>query len=129
MARLVNADTQEARELLKPVVLLGRSNHCDVCIPKAIVSREHARISRKLLGHYVEDLGSSNGTRVNGIPIHGKVKLREGDAITVATVRTSGGGSAVLRASRKDTTVVRPRKGGDAKGEEQTVGATFIYRK
>ena len=134
MARLINTETKEERELLKAVTLLGRAEYCDVRVNKPLVSREHARIVRKLLGYYLEDLGSSNGTRVNSVRIEKRAKLHDGDVITVATLRSAGHGSAMLLVPRSDTTIVKSRAeaaepaAGEG-GETVVVGATFIFRK
>jgi len=135
MARLINTDTNEERALLKAVTLLGRAEYCDVRVNKPLVSREHARILHKWLGYYIEDMGSSNGTRVNSVRIERRTKLHDGDVITVATAPGAGRGSAVLAAPRTETTVVTPRDGAAAAqpatpgGTKTAVGATFLFRK
>jgi pSer/pThr/pTyr-binding forkhead associated (FHA) protein len=133
MAKLINTETKEERELLKAVTLLGRAEYCDVRVNKPLVSREHARIVRKLLGYYIEDLGSANGTRVNSVRIEKRAKLHDGDVITVAMLRSAGHGSAMLLAPRTDTTVMKARAQAAeppaSEGGEQVVGATFIFRK
>lgn len=64
--------------------LVGRSRTCQVHIPETTVSRQHARILSSALGEVtVEDLGSSNGTFVNGAKIEGRRKLADGDKILV----------------------------------------------
>ena len=50
------------------------------------VSRRHVRIADKLGRHYVEDLGSSNGTRVNDELLVGERQLRDGDRISLGPV-------------------------------------------
>lgn len=50
------------------------------------VSRRHVRIADKLGRHYVEDLGSSNGTRVNDEPLVGERELHNGDRISLGPV-------------------------------------------
>lgn len=47
-------------------VLVGRSPSCDLILPSESVSRRHARIYREGVFHVIEDLGSTNGTSVNG---------------------------------------------------------------
>jgi len=54
---------------------LGRSSQNDVAIPDASLSRHHARISLKEGIPYLEDLGSLNGTSLNGERITGPVQL------------------------------------------------------
>lgn len=64
---------------------VGREGHNDVVVPDGRCSREHC-IFRKLEGHWdVCDLGSSNGTFVNGNRVERVQKLRPGDRIKVAS--------------------------------------------
>ncbi|RMG12339.1 MAG: FHA domain-containing protein [Planctomycetota bacterium] len=70
---------------LKPngAVVVGRegSNHLVVSDPQA--SRKHFRVEGTLGEFVLEDLGSSNGTFVNGQRVAGRVTLREGDKIAL----------------------------------------------
>ncbi|MEQ8769994.1 MAG: FHA domain-containing protein [Phycisphaerales bacterium] len=70
-------------------VELGRGEGCDVQVVHDSVSRKHCRIQfHKAANAYsVEDLGSSNGTLVNGAPADGQVPLRDGDEIAIGQAR------------------------------------------
>ena len=61
---------------------IGRDQRCDLYIADMTVSRLHARLSRGHEGWLLSDLGSSNGTRVNGWRLRAPVPVRPGDAIT-----------------------------------------------
>jgi len=54
------------------------------------VSRRHALITRHEGGLYIEDLGSTNGTRINGfqLTVKRKYRLRDGDEVEFARLRT-----------------------------------------
>jgi MoxR-like ATPase len=68
---------------LGDTLLVGRTPECDVVLVEDLaVSSRHARILRDGAGWLVSDLGSSNGTEVNGEPIQ-SVPLHEGDRITI----------------------------------------------
>lgn len=67
-------------------VVLGRYPFCDVVLPVQSVSRQHTRISKGTDGYYVEDLGSQNGTFVNGRRISSRTKLAHGDRVHVYEV-------------------------------------------
>ncbi len=71
-------------------VLAGRAPTADVRIDDPRVSRLHARIEMRDDGVYVEDLGSRNGTAVNGVLTDGQ-RLAPGDEIRV------GAGSIIFR--------------------------------
>src|SRR5687767_3344312 len=70
----------------QPSVVIGRSTDCDVVLYDPGVSRRHARIFAEGAGFYVEDMGSSNGTKVNGQLIKAKQSLSDGDAVTLGPV-------------------------------------------
>ena len=63
--------------------LLGRSPDCGLALPDGEVSRRHACLHVTPGGVRLEDLGSTNGTRLNGIPLHGSATLLAGDRVTV----------------------------------------------
>ena len=87
--QLVIAEGKEAGrefEFDQASVLIGRTNECDVILYETGVSRKHAQISEEAGGFFIEDLGSSNGTRVNGETISGRLALKSGDAISLGPV-------------------------------------------
>jgi hypothetical protein len=65
-------------------ILIGRSPECDYVIDDRQVSRKHARVFRMNDGYYLSDLGSKNGTYLNGSTIDEPVLLQDGDVIQVA---------------------------------------------
>jgi DNA-binding NtrC family response regulator len=64
-------------------VIVGRSRDVDVTVESETVSRTHARIVRRGGAILVEDLGSRNGTRVNGALVTGPTRVSPGDEIAV----------------------------------------------
>lgn len=66
-------------------VLIGRTPECDVVLYDAGISRKHCRIFSLGERYFVEDMGSSNGTKVNGAPIK-KQPLSDGDQIGLGPV-------------------------------------------
>jgi pSer/pThr/pTyr-binding forkhead associated (FHA) protein len=71
--------------LEKEEVTLGRSAECDVVVPCIHASRRHAQVIRVGVQFYVEDMGSTGSTRVNGPgagnQIRGRTLLRDQDEI------------------------------------------------
>ena len=66
-------------------VLIGRADDAGVCLDSVHVSRQHARVTRSRSdGFVITDLGSRNGTRVNGVAVEGSQPLRFGDRIQIA---------------------------------------------
>jgi ABC-type multidrug transport system ATPase subunit/pSer/pThr/pTyr-binding forkhead associated (FHA) protein len=62
-------------------MLFGRGHECDQVLDYPMVSRRHARLSRSGDVLRIEDLGSSNGTYVNGVRVREPVVVRPGDRI------------------------------------------------
>ena len=65
--------------------LVGRAPDVAVALHDSEVSRQHARIHLANGQIQVEDLGSTNGTRVNGEPIQGPTQLRLGDLLEIGS--------------------------------------------
>ncbi len=66
------------------VLTIGRAADCEVTLPERPVSRYHARVYRQGDRFVIEDLGSKNGTQLNGSPLHGSTTLQDGDVIDIA---------------------------------------------
>lgn len=66
-------------------ILVGRSASADLRIDDPRVSRLHARIEMREDGVYVEDLGSRNGTTVDGATVAGNRRLAVDDEVEVGT--------------------------------------------
>ena len=82
--------------LVEGPVVLGRDPDCDLSFKDPGVSRRHARVTPKEHDVYIlEDLGSTNGTRVNGRPVDKVWMLLEGEKIFL-------GKSVVVRFSLAD---------------------------
>ncbi|MBY0492855.1 MAG: FHA domain-containing protein [Cyanobacteria bacterium] len=69
--------------------LVGRDRECEVFLNDVSVSREHARIVVTSRSVTVEDLGSKNGTQVNGTRIAKPTAIESGDQITFGSVQMS----------------------------------------
>lgn len=68
------------------VTLIGRdATSCRICIFDGLISRKHARIQCDGDQATIEDLGSRNGTRLNGVPIERPHVLRDGDRLGIGS--------------------------------------------
>lgn len=85
---LLSKDGEVLREfpLLAQRMTIGRRAGHDICIEDPLVSHDHATIVTVHRNSFIEDLGSTNGTFVNGAPIK-KHLLRHNDVITVGEHR------------------------------------------
>jgi pSer/pThr/pTyr-binding forkhead associated (FHA) protein len=69
-------------------LVIGRGHDCQLVLYSQSVSRRHARISRELGSYVIEDLGSQNGTQVNGRDVGRQQKILEHeDVITIGVVQ------------------------------------------
>ena len=66
---------------------LGRDEACDVSLLDEAASRRHAAIARRGESFFVRDLGSRNGTRLNGLALRSEEPIRSGDEVTVGATR------------------------------------------
>lgn len=86
LLRFVGGDyAGETVIIRRPLTTIGRALDNDVIIDSAEVSRHHARIEFRDGVFRIIDLGSTNGTGVNGRPAH-NTPLQHGDRVTLGTV-------------------------------------------
>jgi len=66
----------------KDKIVIGRNEDNDLVLPDPIASRHHVQIKKEKKGYVLKDLGSHNGTKVNGTLIQ-EVRLKENDVILI----------------------------------------------
>ncbi len=66
-------------------LIIGRSSELDMVLVEDMVSRKHAKIAWQAGKPTIEDLGSTNGTFVNGEKIQKPSRIKEGDRILIGT--------------------------------------------
>ncbi len=106
-----------------PRVCLGRSSTAELSFPEdGGLSRHHLAIEREGEGWALLDLGSKNGTRLNGAPVTGRVELQSGDRIAA--------GHLVIVYDATRSQPARPVVVFDstAVGEDSSSSATVITR-
>jgi adenylate cyclase len=88
MARLIlaTAEGQQAIEL-RPINSLGRHPNNTIQLLDKIVSKEHCFLEQRDAHFVLRDLGSLNGTYINGERVRGEQQLRHGDEITLGSTR------------------------------------------
>lgn len=89
MARLFLKRSDRVGEFIdieRTPAIIGRAESCDLKLHGPSVSRRHARLTKESGGYFIQDLGSKNGTFVNGRPI-GKVELKSDDSIAIGSCR------------------------------------------
>jgi hypothetical protein len=75
---------RKTRTVSAPRAVLGRSRECDIRLPDANSSRRHAEIRHEDDAWWVVDLGSTNGTLVNGKRTS-RERLQDGDVVTLGS--------------------------------------------
>jgi pSer/pThr/pTyr-binding forkhead associated (FHA) protein len=71
----------------KAEFIIGRSQECHLCAGSSAISRRHCAILRDETRVAIKDLGSRNGTLVNGHKIEGEVELTSGDEVVVGPLK------------------------------------------
>jgi serine phosphatase RsbU (regulator of sigma subunit)/pSer/pThr/pTyr-binding forkhead associated (FHA) protein len=64
--------------------VIGRRSDCQIFVPDMRVSRQHARLWREGEGWSLEDLGSNNGTYINGVKLQSATAIKHDDEIMIA---------------------------------------------
>jgi hypothetical protein len=121
-------------------LVIGREDTCDVVLANPLVSRRHARVWPSNGRYGVEDLGSSNGTYINGQRITTAVEIRDGDRLTLGDAelrfrliaddvmpslpgQQSGPGPRAYQRPTQPTAQEEQAASGAAKGESEGAGA------
>ncbi len=122
--------------LNKDRITLGRRPHNDVVIDNLAVSGEHAVLLREADGYVVQDLGSTNGSYINGKPVK-RAPFREGDSLDIGkyTLRLLSDARASAFAGSRFapsayagsgfSTTAGPRSGPPSTGSTQAGDANF----
>ncbi|MGY6587970.1 MAG: FHA domain-containing protein [Wenzhouxiangella sp.] len=85
-------------------ITVGRDQACELTLPNEMASRHHARLSVDGSKLFVEDLGSTNGTWINGKKTNGRSEVQSGDELRFDTTRYK----ATLAGTDLDKTAARP---------------------
>ena len=89
VGRLVVVKPKERKGAAFPIgaeITIGRAPNCTIMIPDdSFVSQLHARIFRNGDGAWVEDLGSTNGSYLNGARVAGAQQIEKGDRLQIGS--------------------------------------------
>jgi sigma-B regulation protein RsbU (phosphoserine phosphatase) len=78
-------DEIQSFDLERDVVYVGRSPRNDICLKDPYLSQRHLKVSKRGEKYFIQDLGSKNGTFVNGVAVSPdlEVEIQEGVAVTM----------------------------------------------
>ncbi len=112
------ADGEAHTKLLLDATTVGRHTENDIQLLDPEVSKAHLVIRKRKDGFHLEDLGSANGTLING-QRQARVKLQDGDVVTV------GNSTLRYRVERQRASTPRPTGPGDASRAPANAAAAF----
>jgi pSer/pThr/pTyr-binding forkhead associated (FHA) protein len=102
---------------------VGRGEHCDLRIEDDAVSAAHLEIERHGSSLLAADLDSRNGTVLNGAPLEGTRRLRNGDVLMAGGVRLE---VAVPPQLHRDSTVAARRPSVELTPEERETASVLV---
>jgi len=110
-------------ELTKSEIIIGRDDAADLTIASQSVSRRHARLMRDGDTYTIEDLGSSNGTFINGQKLSGRHTLKTGDQVGLGKAIVMAYEAPKVKEVPEESakTVYRPRTPVAVSGSMQTM--------
>jgi pSer/pThr/pTyr-binding forkhead associated (FHA) protein len=118
------------------VITIGRESASTIRIDSLFVSRRHARIEQNADQAILVDLGSSNGTSLNGVRVEGSVTLSPGDVVTIGDVTleclaedVSHGDTRTLRTKRPAAPPPPDLLRVDTEAYEVYIGAAKLERR
>ena len=122
---VIREGAEAGREVpLTAPLTLGRAEDADLVLGDAGISRSHARVTPEGVSAVIEDLGSSNGTFVNGERVEDPRRLRDGDEIQVggALIAFAGGTEETQLMADTDPDATEAHPGPAAAGAGAVVG-------
>jgi hypothetical protein len=90
-----------SRHEVSAAMMIGREPPSDLVYQIPTISKRHFQIRREGEGFLIEDMRSTNGTYLNGLPVHEPVPLRDGDEIVVAITLKHPKGARIFQFTTK----------------------------
>jgi DNA-binding winged helix-turn-helix (wHTH) protein len=114
LAKIELVWNKQSLPLTDGVHVAGRDDTCALVIEASTVSRQHARITVVSGAATIEDLGSTNGTHVNGSRVSGSTRLAPGDELSLGSevlqVRRRVASALTVKVDEQKKAGGRPRK-------------------
>jgi pSer/pThr/pTyr-binding forkhead associated (FHA) protein len=103
--------------------VIGRGDHCEICLDDEAVSWDHAEIERRGASLLAADLDSSNGTVLNGAVLDKTKRLRNGDVLQIGPFRLE---VALPPQVRHEVTAAAPQGAIDLSEDERQVAGALV---
>lgn len=97
---LVDAESGQRHEVREHITV-GREGPSELVFQIPTISKRHFTVKRTDAGFVVEDLRSTNGTYLNGLPVHEPMPLRDGDELVVAITLKHPKGARIFQFTTK----------------------------
>jgi serine phosphatase RsbU (regulator of sigma subunit) len=114
--------------LSQEVTVLGRDIACDIVLANQDISKKQARIVRRDGGYYIEDLGSTNGTKVGDSDLTDIRLLEEGDLIQIGDFKLIFSESGPIILSALDASSTDQRRLAQVRSEDKLCAVLEIAR-
>ncbi|MBL8910058.1 MAG: FHA domain-containing protein [Archangium sp.] len=105
---------------------LGRTADNDIVIKDPSSSRSHARVYEEEGRHFVEDLKSANGTKLNGKPVKAPIELKSGDKVSIGDVVLEFDAPAANDTVMGNASSTMDDGGAEPPAEEEDPNATML---
>ena len=127
---IITSGPQTGKQIdIAETMTIGRASDTNIPLDDSAVSGHHCSITRDGAKYTLRDLGSTNGTRLNGKPVH-ESRLRPGDVITVGSSDFTFDGSDVeVEASPADRAATPVAGGSAASAPNIPVSSAFTARR
>jgi predicted component of type VI protein secretion system len=104
-------------------LLAGRGEHCDVVVEDGTISRDHLEITRHGGAVVATDLGSRNGTELNGKRLEQPTRLKHGDTLVFGSARLQ---VVLPQVAGADETIATMSRTPTLTDEERAVAAALV---
>jgi serine phosphatase RsbU (regulator of sigma subunit)/pSer/pThr/pTyr-binding forkhead associated (FHA) protein len=106
IVRATSAHSDSVVELNRLRTTIGRSARNDLCVEDPFASRLHAEVKRRGDSYFISDLGSANGTLMNGTRLTVPLQLGDGDIIRIGETEIEFSERADTSPSRSRTSIL-----------------------
>ena len=113
-------------DLFAGPMIIGRDPACDIVIESPAVSRRHARIEVNGDRVFIEDLGSSNGTFIDGERISGQAELKPGDLFSISPTIKIELQSLARQSTLFNPKMVPPEVEENTAGQKTVLGSSVV---
>ncbi len=106
LVKSTTAQADSVAEINRQRLTIGRSARNDLCLEDPFASRLHAEVRQRDDGIWVSDLGSANGTYLNGQRLTSPARLRNGDCVRIGETEIEFSDRADTAPARAQTSIL-----------------------